>query len=661
MPTGGLFVLAPASHPNYLIETNPLFASYTGFLSSDYFLQRLSLDPNRTEKRLGDGFYEQRLVGEQITELTGRPYLYSASHEDDYRQLLDNAVRYAQTYQLTPGIALTATQMALVTDDLVWLEDRLVGGQHVLVPQLYLGSNSKARLEATGALVIAADINLSAGTLVNSGTLDAKQTLKLTANDVTNQNGILRGGAIQVVALNDLTSTGGQIRGDQVSLAAGNDLALNATQVTAQTALSAAAGRDLTLGTLTEHYAAGGQQGQGYDETWQSSGTIAHRTTLQSNGSVNLAAGRDLTSVGASVSAEGDGRLAAGRNVTLDAAEEQHQSHVEQHKSGTWNRSDTTVEHSDTTQTGSSVSVGGQLAVSAGGDVTVRGSTLIAQQDVAVAAGGNLTLDPVTNTQSDSYQHSESKTGFFSTGGVGVSFGKKTQEDQKNGSSVTQVGSLVGSVEGNVTLTAGQRYTQTASTVTAPGGDVAIAARQVDIGAAQNQASDNESYKTSFTGVTLSITSPVISAVQTAQQMQQAASQTSDPRMKALAAASTALATKNAYDAVQSGQGTNINGKDGQIRTGTDAEGKPISRDANAADKVGGINISLSFGSSQSESRSTQTSRTAVGSTVSAGGNVSIVASGAGKDSNLTVQGSEISAGNNLLLAADNPVQLLAA
>jgi filamentous hemagglutinin len=153
----------------------------------------------------------------------------------------------------------------------------------------------------------------------------------------------------------------------------------------------------------------------------------------------------------------------------------------------------------------------------------------------------------------------------------------------------------------------------------------------------------------------------VISAVQTAQQMQQAASQTSDPRMKALAAASTALSTKNAYDAVKAGQGTNINGQDGQIQTGTDAEGKPTSRDATTAEKMGGINISLSFGSNQSESRSTQTSRTAVGSTVSAGGNVSIVASGAGKDSNLTVQGSEISAGNNLLLAADNQVQLLAA
>jgi filamentous hemagglutinin len=425
VPTGGLFVLAPASHPNYLVETNPLFASYTGFLSSDYFLQRLSLDPNRTEKRLGDGFYEQRLVGEQITELTGRPYLYSASHEDEYRQLLDNAVRYAQTYQLTPGIALTAAQMALVTDDLVWLEDRVVGGQHVLVPQLYLGSHSKARLEATGALVIAADINLAAGTLVNSGTLDAKNSLKLTANDVTNQNGILRGGAIQVVALNDLTSTGGQIRGDTVSLAAGNDLALKATQVTAQTALSAAAGRDLTLGTLTEHYAAGGQQGQGYDETWQTSGTIAHRTSLQSNGSVSLAAGRDLTSVGARVSAVGDGELTAGRDITLVAAQEQHQSHIEQHKSGYRTHSDSVEDRSDTTLTGSVVSVGGNLSVTAGsqatpgsgsgnapqeiplGNLTLQGSALAAGKDLAIQTTGDLQLLAGVSQRYESIQHSE--------------------------------------------------------------------------------------------------------------------------------------------------------------------------------------------------------------------------------------------------------------
>jgi hypothetical protein len=56
-----------------------------------------------------------------------------------------------------------------------------------------------------------------------------------------------------------------------------------------------------------------------------------------------------------------------------------------------------------------------------------------------------------------------------------------------------------------------------------------------------------------------------------------------------------------------------------------------------------------------------QSGSTAVGSQVTAGGDVSIVATGAGKDSNLTAIGSDISGGGNVTLKADNAVNLLAA
>ncbi|WP_265707256.1 hemagglutinin repeat-containing protein [Verminephrobacter aporrectodeae] len=77
--------------------------------------------------------------------------------------------------------------------------------------------------------------------------------------------------------------------------------------------------------------------------------------------------------------------------------------------------------------------------------------------------------------------------------------------------------------------------------------------------------------------------------------------------------------------------------------------------------EAGGINLSISIGSSSSQSNSTQTSNRAAGSTVAAGGNISMVASGAGQDSNLTIQGSTARAGNNIQLSADNKVNLLAA
>src|SRR5690606_17828320 len=79
------------------------------------------------------------------------------------------------------------------------------------------------------------------------------------------------------------------------------------------------------------------------------------------------------------------------------------------------------------------------------------------------------------------------------------------------------------------------------------------------------------------------------------------------------------------------------------------------------AERVGGIDVSISIGSSKSRSQSTATNNTAASSNVVAGGNVTILASGAGADSDLTVQGSRVSAGQNIALIAEDEIRLLAA
>lgn len=47
-------------------ETDPRFADYRDWLSTDDLLKQIAVDPATTKKRLGDGLYEQRLVREQI-------------------------------------------------------------------------------------------------------------------------------------------------------------------------------------------------------------------------------------------------------------------------------------------------------------------------------------------------------------------------------------------------------------------------------------------------------------------------------------------------------------------------------------------------------------------------------------------------------------------
>lgn len=126
LPSNSLFQTNPAGTQGYLIESDPRFTSYRQWLSSDYMLDRLKVDPATTQLRLGDGFYEQKLIREQIAQLTGRRFLDGyASDETQYRALIDNAVTLANDWNLVPGVALTAGQMAQLTSDIVcWCSAR---------------------------------------------------------------------------------------------------------------------------------------------------------------------------------------------------------------------------------------------------------------------------------------------------------------------------------------------------------------------------------------------------------------------------------------------------------------------------------------------------------------------------------------------------------
>lgn len=109
LPTSGMYSIHSAPGQPYLVVTDPRLTSYTNFISSDYMLGQLNLNPASIEKRLGDGMYEQQMVRNQITQLTGRTFLPGyASAEDEYRALMTNGANYAKSFGLVPGMALTA-------------------------------------------------------------------------------------------------------------------------------------------------------------------------------------------------------------------------------------------------------------------------------------------------------------------------------------------------------------------------------------------------------------------------------------------------------------------------------------------------------------------------------------------------------------------------
>ena len=82
----------------------------------------------------------------------------------------------------------------------------------------------------------------------------------------------------------------------------------------------------------------------------------------------------------------------------------------------------------------------------------------------------------------------------------------------------TAAASTVGSTDGNVLLHAGQTYRQVGSDVITPQGSIDITAQRVDILEARETSRTTVETKTQQSGFTLAITSPIISAIQTAQQ-----------------------------------------------------------------------------------------------------------------------------------------------
>ncbi len=305
------------------------------------------------------------------------------------------------------------------------------------------------------------------------------------------------------------------------------------------------------------------------------------------------------------------------------------------------------------------------VSAAAGGDMTLTGSQVVSDQGTLLQAGGNLTLKEARSTDEYLNHRVEKESGIMGSGGFGITIGSREQGLDGSTRITQATGSTVGAISGDVTLLAGQKYTQTGSSVMATGvnggGDVNILAKDIAITEARETTQNVTDTWFKQSGLTVAISNPVVNAIQTADQMAKAASNTSDSRMKALAAASTGMSAYSAYKAVQEGQGTTIDGKDNQIKTGkTGADGKPETRDANSADKAGGIDLSISLGSSHSESHSESSSNTSTGSRINAAGSINLVATGAGQDSNILIQGSDLKAAKDIALAADNRIQLQA-
>ncbi|MEA9491087.1 hemagglutinin repeat-containing protein [Xanthomonas campestris pv. campestris] len=390
----------------YLIETDPRFVNYNNFISSDFLLDKLGVDPEWTQTRLGDGFYEQRLVLDQITQLTGRRYLGNyADGVAQYRALLEAGVAAAGQLRLSMGVALTAEQAAALTHDIVWMVEQDYQGQKVLVPVVYLASNS-LQLRGNGALIAGGNVELNATNSMSNQGVIAGADVSITAGNLLNQGRISGTGAVSLEARNDLLNQG-QIQGRDVGLLAGNNLISEAAKaingvgilsgISASNTLQIVAGNDMTL-TGTRVQADGSAALIAGNNLSLTPSALRNDNGLLRGGDavsvitgqdLIVSAGNDLQLHGVTIKAGGSAALQAGNNLSLTPT--------------------TGLDGKVATRT--NISTGDSLQLTAGNDLTIRQAEVTAGGDLIAAAGNNLNVESVLNeTETNSYKSRNGKT-----------------------------------------------------------------------------------------------------------------------------------------------------------------------------------------------------------------------------------------------------------
>lgn len=759
IPQGGLYRPNSAPNPTYLIETNPAFTRMNNFLSSDYYLNQIGVNPLTTEKRLGDGFYEQQLVRNQVTQLTGKAVLGPYTDlQGMYQSLMLAGAELSKSLNLPLGMSLSAQQVAALTTNVIIMQTETVGGQQVLVPVVYLAKADQQN--ANGPLITAGNIDLkNTQVFTNSGTVKADTTLALQGKQIDNAFGALQsGGLTSLDTTGNVDLTSANVKAGSLDLNAGNKLILDtATQTTHQVSRDGATSDKTTLGPAANLNVAGDasiktggdfqqnagnlnvggnlnaniggnwnlgvQQtgehkvvqrangvsdtdlnsatgstvnvggksaiGVGGDLTAQGArldfgqgGTVAAKgnvtfgaasttstinanssgdqgnrsyaetrhgadqaltgTTVKGGDTLNVVSGKDINVIGSTIDLKkGDANLLAAGDVNVGAATETHVYNSRETHSRSGVVSGTKIASSqDATSTvanGSLISADG-VSIGSGKDINVQGSTVVGTHDVALNAAHDVNITTSQDTSQSSTTYQEQHSGLLSGGGLSFSVGNSKLAQQNQSSSVTNNASTVGSVDGNLTVNAGNTLHVKGSDLVA-GKDVTGTAANIVVDSATDTTHQAQQQQTSKSGLTVGLSGSVGDAINNAISETQAARESAkDSNGRASALHSIAAAGDVAFGGL----------------------GAKALLDGAKGPQAPSIGVQVSVGSSHSSMQSSEDQTIQRGSSINAGGNAKLIATGNGtpKDGNITIAGSNVNAAN-VALVANNQVNLV--
>ncbi|EMU6861068.1 hemagglutinin repeat-containing protein, partial [Escherichia coli] len=423
--------------------------------------------------------------------------------------------------------------------------------------------------------------------------------------------------------------------GNSLMLSAGRDVNSQAAGITAENSMDIRAGRDVNM--AAESTGAGDHDSTFSMKTVHDS-VRQQGTDMTSGGDITVTAGRDITSVATAVMAKGDISVNAGHDIVLGTATESDYHYSESGE--TRNRllshqtTRTITEDSVTREKGSLLS-GNRVTVNAGNNLTVQGSDVVADRDVSLAADNHVDVLAATSTDTSWRFKETKKSGLTGTGGIGFTTGssKTTHDRREAGTTQSQSASTIGSTAGNVSITAGKQAHISGSDVIA-NRDISITGDSVVVDPGHDRRTVDEKFEQKKSGLTVALSGTVGSAINNAVTSAQETKESSDNRLKVL------QATKTALSGVQAGQAAAM---------------------ATATGDPNATGVSLSLTTQKSKSQQHSESDIVSGSTLNAGNNLSVVATGKNRGDNrgdIVIAGSQLKAGGNTSLDAANDILL---
>ncbi|BFM10140.1 hypothetical protein R50072_02930 [Simiduia litorea] len=314
-------------------------------------------------KQVGSPLVQARYVRAQISGLLGRNLIDgdTDAYKTEVAQLntlYANALSYVDE---NPGLVY-GTPLNLPQDggapvrDMIWPEQRLIHGQQVMVPVVYLTQATVATRRVTDHQIEFVAGATFDGLAIDGVTIKAGRDAFINVlGDLTNNQGHIAGGGELEVAV------GGTLSNISGVISAQNDLRIGANNITSK--------------TIVYRYDFGASQG----------GSFGEIATIQAGGDVTLRAYSDIQLQGAAVNAGGEITLAANGNIYVGGVQYATNSTTRAHG---WYKQTSGMEYLRSTLTAAEA-----IEFIANGQIQIDGAELISDEGhINILAGMGITI-----------------------------------------------------------------------------------------------------------------------------------------------------------------------------------------------------------------------------------------------------------------------------